>query len=295
MKKAFIFIILFVSFAISSNSNPFDFFLFQKKFNFGKLYYDVGAMTPSLYAKSAIVGEIANGRIFISKNEKETLPIASLTKLLTALTILNGKQDLDELLEITDEDIDTVKNSTSHIPTGTFLTRGELLNLALMSSENRCALCLARNYKGGFYFFTRDMNRIAQSIGANNSYFVDPCGLAPLNVSTALDLFEIGRQAYSEDLIRDFTTRDDILFESKGKKFKRYFGNTNDIVIRKDWIVKMSKTGYTLEASRCLILAFEVKGVDYLLVLLGENSLWQRDKDAETIKKWIEDVIRAQH
>jgi serine-type D-Ala-D-Ala endopeptidase (penicillin-binding protein 7) len=267
-----------------------DTYFYQTEYDFPKENYSLSPMNPYLNASSVIVGETGSGKVIIAKNENETRSIASVTKLVTALTVLNGKQNLDEPLEITDADIDTLKGSTSHIPSGAIYTRRELLNLALMSSENRAALCLARNYKGGTNFFVRDMNRLCLALGTKNSYFVDPAGLNPLNVSSASDLFKIVRAAYCKEIIRDFSTRDDLLFESRTGKFKRYFGNTNDIVVNKNWTIKLSKTGYILEAGRCLALVFEANGRDYAMILLGETSVGKRDNDAETVRKWILEV-----
>ena len=291
MRTFFSVLLIALSFISARKLNLFEDYLYRVEYSFPEAKMSLGPINPYLNAASVIVGETASGRIVIAKNENETRSIASVTKLVTALTILNGGQDLDEELEITEADWDTIKGSSSHIPHGAVFTRGELLNLALMSSENRAALCLARNYKGGTHIFVRDMNRLCRALGADNSYFVDPAGLSPVNICTASDLFTIVRAAYCKELIRDFSTRDDLLFASRSGKFRRYFGNTNNIVVNDKWTVKMSKTGYILEAGRCLALVFEVKGKDYAMVLLGEPSVDQRDNDAETIRKWIEDVV----
>jgi len=292
MKNFFSALVIVLSFLSAPKLNVFDHYDYRAEYSFPRETFSLGPVTPYLQAASALVGETASGKIIIAKNENDTRSIASVTKLVTALTVLNGGQSLDEHLTITEADWDTIKGSSSHIPHGAVFTRGELLNLALMSSENRAALCLARNYKGGTYFFVRDMNRLCREIGADNSYFVDPCGLSPVNVSTASDLFRIVRAAYSKEIIRDFSTRDDLLFTSREGRFRRYFGNTDDLVVSSKWNVKMSKTGYILEAGRCLALVFEVNGKDYAMILLGETSVGKRDNDAEAIRKWIEDVIK---
>lgn len=291
MKRAYLSLVSLFFLLIPSSLNTFDFFFYETEYDFPKPHLALFPLSPSLYAPSALVAEISSGKIILAKNEKEIRPIASITKIVTALTVLNSNQNLSEEIEITEEDLDTLKGSTSHIPTGTTFTRGELLNLALMSSENRAALCLARNYRGGTYLFVRDMNRICYALGSKESYFVDPTGLSPMNVSNCLDLFNLARAAYCKELIRDFSTRDDIFFEAKNRKFKRYFGNTDSFVVDPKYSVKLSKTGYILESGRCILLALEMKGKDYLIILLGEKSVAQRDEDIKTIFKWISDVV----
>jgi serine-type D-Ala-D-Ala endopeptidase (penicillin-binding protein 7) len=292
MKTIFTVAIIVFGFISSQKLNISDRYAFKADYDFPTEKYSLSSINPYLNAPSVLVGETVSGKIIIAKNENETRSIASVTKLVTALTILNKKQDLDEPLEITAADIDTLKGSTSHIPDGAIFTRGELLNLALMSSENRAALCLARNYPGGTAYFALDMNRLCHSLGTKNSYFVDPAGLNPINVSSAADLFKIVRAAYCKEIIRDFTTLDDVRFQSKTGKFRRYFNNTDSMVTDFTWNVKLSKTGYILEAGRCLALVFEVNGKDYTMILLGESSVAHRDNDAETIKKWVKEVIK---
>lgn len=292
MKRVPLAVISLVFLLIPLYLNRFDFYFYKTEYDFPKPQLALFPLSPSLYAPSALVAEISSGKIILAKNEKEVRPIASITKIVTALTVLNSKLDLSEELEITEEDIDTLKGSTSHIPTGTKFTRLELLNLALMSSENRAALCLARNYNGGTYFFVRDMNRICQTLGSRESYFVDPTGLSPMNVSNCLDLLNLARAAYCKEIIRDFSTRDNILFEGKNKKFKRYFGNTDSFAVDPNYSVKLSKTGYILESGRCIVLALEANGKDYLIILLGEKSVAQRDEDIRITFKWLSDVVR---
>mgnify|MGYP005843121461 CR=1 FL=1 len=272
--------------------NSPDCFFYQTEFDFPPLTYQIYPIYPSIYAPSALVVEVSSGKILLAKNEREVRPIASLTKIVTAMTVLNSKQNLREELEITEKDLDTLKGSTSHIPNGSVFTRGELLNLTLMSSENRAAICLARNYKGCYYNFVKDMNRLCQALKASDSYFVDPAGLSPMNFSNCIDLFYLARAAYCKEIIRDFSTRDDILFESKRTNFKRYFGNTNSLVIDPKFCVKLSKTGYILESGRCLVLIFEIKGKDLILILLGEKSIAHRNEDAEIVRKWLLDIVK---
>ncbi len=292
MNRSFTFIIVIFSFFISTHLNKFDIFFYKTEFDFPEHQIVLYPLYPSLSAPSALVAEVSTGKIILAKNEKEVRPIASITKIVTALTILKSNLPLDEEIEILEEDIDTLKGSTSHIPTGAIFTRSELLNLALMSSENRAALALARTSKGGTYFFKRDMNRICKALNANDSYFVDPAGLSPMNVSSCIDLFKLARAAYCKEIIRDFSTRDDILFKSIKGKFKRYFGNTNSFTVNKEYHIKLSKTGYILESGRCILLVFEIKGKDYIVILLGEKTVGARDKDIELIRKWLLEVVK---
>ncbi|MCX7831077.1 MAG: serine hydrolase [Acidobacteria bacterium] len=291
MKQVATFLFSIILSLISIDLDLLDFFVYKTEYDFPKPYYALLPLIPSISAPSALVAEISSGKIILARNEKEVRPIASLTKMVAALTLLYSNQDLSEELIITEDDIDSIKGSTSHIPTGTAFTRMELLNLALMSSENRASLCLARNYRGGSYFFVRDMNRLCQALNAKESYFVDPTGLSPMNVSNCLDLFHITRAAYCKEILRDFSTRDDLLFKSKNSKFQRYFGNTDKFVTDIRFNIKFSKTGYILESGRCIVLVFEAKSKDYFLALLGEKSVAHRDEDVEIIARWVNDVV----
>lgn len=292
MKKSLTFFLIILFFLIRKDFPFWDYYHYKPKFDFPEIKYELYPIIPYIHSPSYLVAEIQNQRILLCKNEKEVRPIASITKLITAIVVLESKLSLNEILEITEKDVDTIKGSSSHLINGVKFERKELLNLALMSSENRAALSLARNHRGGIHFFIKEMNAFCQSIGANDSYFVDPTGLSPYNVSTALDLLKIGTIAYTYDEIRNLSTSNEVMFESKGKNFRRTFYNTNSFITDERLNVKMSKTGYILESQRCIIMVLEINKKDYMIILLGTDSIEKRNEDIRNIYKFLSEVLR---
>jgi len=240
----------------------------------------------SLRSSSVMVQDAGTGEIVIDKNSGVVVPIASITKLMTAMVILDRGLELDERIVLSREDVDIRKGSRSRLRSGTVLTRDELLLLALMASENMSAAALGRTYPGGINAFAVAMNEKAEAIGMTDSRFVDPTGLSARNVSSARDLVKLVSAAHAYPLIREYSTRSRATVKVYGRPMT--FGNTNGLVRSTQWNIGLSKTGYISEAGRCLVMRVNVASKDLIVVLLdswGKNS---RVGDANRIKKWLE-------
>ncbi len=238
-------------------------------------------------AKALIVNQDTGETIF-AKGTNVLTPIASVTKLMTAMVMLDAKLPMNEILTITDEDVDYLKNSSSRLPVGTSLSRSEMLQLALMASENRAASALGRNYPGGKEAFVRVMNAKATELGMSASHFADPTGLDSNNVSTAEDLVRMVKAAYQYNDIRRVTTTAnyDVSLNSRG--YTTNFHNTNGLVREGNWEIGLSKTGYISEAGRCLVMQATIAGQPMIIVLLDSNGKFTRIGDANRVRKWIE-------
>ncbi|MNZ34947.1 D-alanyl-D-alanine endopeptidase precursor [compost metagenome] len=236
---------------------------------------------------SALVMDINTGKTLYQKNPAQVRPIASLTKLMTALVVLDARQNLNQTLTIDQNDRDNIKHTYSRVRMGTKVTRRDALHLALMSSENRMASALARHYPGGRSAFIRAMNNKARQLGMRNSRFYDSTGLSTRNVSTARDLAKLITAAYRQPLIRQFTqdTNKEMRFSTPA--YSLMFNNTNPLVKNPDWDVRLSKTGYTDEAGRCLLMRAKPDQQELAIVLL--NSVGKRTPvgDANRIRKWL--------
>ncbi|WP_429168816.1 D-alanyl-D-alanine endopeptidase [Aeromonas rivipollensis] len=236
---------------------------------------------------SALVMDINTGKTLYQKNPAQVRPIASLTKLMTALVVLDARQNLNQTLTIDQNDRDNIKHTYSRVRFGTKVSRRDALHLALMSSENRMASALARHYPGGRSAFIRAMNNKARQLGMRNSRFYDSTGLSTRNVSTARDLAKLITAAYRQPLIRQFTqdTNKEIRFSTPA--YSLMFNNTNPLVKNPDWDVRLSKTGYTDEAGRCLLMRAKPDRQELAIVLL--NSVGKRTPigDANRIRKWL--------
>ena len=240
----------------------------------------------SLRSSSVMVQDAGTGEIVIDKNSGVVVPIASITKLMTAMVILDRGLELDQRVVLSREDVDSRKGSRSRLPAGAVLTRDELLLLALMASENRSAAALGRTYPGGIDAFAVAMNEKAEALGMTDSRFVDPTGLSARNVSSARDLVKLVNAAHGYPLIREYSTRSRATVKVYGRPMT--FGNTNGLVRSTQWNIGLSKTGYISEAGRCLVMRVNVASKDLIVVLLdswGKNS---RVGDANRIKKWLE-------
>ncbi len=240
-----------------------------------------------LASGSALVIDQSDGTLVFAKNISAQQPIASITKLMTAMVVLDANQSLDERLAITDDDVDHVKHSVSRLTVGSILSRFELLQLALMSSENRAASALARNYPGGTAAFVRAMNEKARQIGMTNSVFADSTGLNEENVSNASDLAQMVKAAYGYDLIRQVSTTPSYIVET-GKYRPTIFRNTNVLVKSKDWEIGLSKTGFIREAGHCLVMQTQIATRNLIIILLDSRGKMTRIGDANRIKKWLE-------
>lgn len=242
----------------------------------------------SLHSAAALVVDEESGRILYAKNVNTVMPIASITKLMTAMVVLDKRLPLEELIAIDGADVDTLRNTGSRLHVGTILSRYELLRLALMSSENRAASALARSYPGGRAEFISAMNTKAWQLGMYSAQFVDPTGLHTENSATALDLVKMVRASYDYDLIREFTTtsRHDVELQDNGRLLA--FKNSNTLVAHPGWEIKLSKTGFTSDAGRCLVMQAKIASKPVIIVLLDSLGKLTRIGDANRIKKWIE-------
>ena len=240
----------------------------------------------ALRSGSALVVDEGTGRVLLSKNADTARPIASLTKLMTAAVILDAHQPMDQVIEITDADIDTLKWSSSRLRPGTKLTREELLKLALMSSENRAAHALARNYPGGLEAFIPAMNAKARSLGMSATRYVEPTGLSPQNESTAHDLALLVKAAYHYPLIRDFSTHPESEVDVGQRTLQ--FRNTDHLVFNRGWDILLQKTGYINEAGHCLVLQTKFEGRRVIVVLLDAWGKYSHFGDAQRIRNWLE-------
>ncbi len=234
----------------------------------------------------ALVVDQRSGATLFAKNSLAVLPIASITKLMTAMVVLDAQLPLDETLEISDADIDTEKHTGSRLRPGTKLTRTEMLNLALMSSENRAAHALGRHYPGGLETFVEAMNAKARALGMNDSNFVDPTGLSSRNVSNAVDLSRMVAAAFEYPLIREYSTATSRTV-SAGRRSVGY-RNTNRLVDSPQWEIGLQKTGYISEAGSCLVMQMNVEGRPMVMVLLDAVGRLSRFGDANRIRQWLE-------
>jgi D-alanyl-D-alanine endopeptidase (penicillin-binding protein 7) len=248
-----------------------------------------------LRSSSALVLDAETGEVVLDKNSDAVTPIASITKLMTAIVVLDRGLDLEQRIVISREDYDSLKGTRSRLRPGNVLTRGELLMLALMASENRAAAALARTYPGGMEPFIAAMNAKAAALDMKESRFVDGTGLSPLNVSSARDLVKLVRSAHEYPLIREYSTKDraSVRVSAKGRPLN--FANTNGLVRANHWDVGLSKTGYISEAGRCLVMRVRLASKDLIVVLLDSWGRQSRIGDANRIKKWLESSAARGH
>lgn len=253
----------------------------------GAAYAAIKGSGLNLKSAAALVLDQSGQQVLYAKNVDAVVPIASLTKLMTALVVLESGMPLDESVAISAEDVDDLKHTRSRLKVGTALARGELLKLALMASENRAAAALARAYPGGTRGFVAAMNHKAVELGMMRTRYVDGTGLSSENVSTAQDLARLAAAAYRQPLIRDYTTNSAHTVElSNGRQL--HYSNSNRLVKNSDWHIGLSKTGYINEAGRCLVMQARIAAVPVIIVLLDSWGKLTRIGDANRIKKWIE-------
>ena len=246
------------------------------------------ARSDDVFLRSSVVlvQDAASGETLIAKNQGAVLPIASITKLMTAMVILDANLNLGQRVAISDEDYDLLKGTRSRLRPGTVLTRDELLLLALMSSENRAAASLGRTYPGGLEVFVAAMNAKAQVLGMDATKFVDPTGLSSANVSTAHDLARLVAAAHEYPLIRQYSTRESATVQALGRPLG--YRNTNGLVRSAQWDIGLSKTGYISEAGRCLVMRVRMASREVNVVLLDSWGKFSRAGDANRIKKWLD-------
>ena len=245
-------------------------------------------VTDPLALKSsvALVLDQDTHEVLLSKNDHAVLPIASLTKLMTGLIISQAALPMEEEITITQDDVDTEKHSSSRLRVGTTLMRGELLHLALMSSENRAAHALGRTYPGGMQSFVNQMNLKAKILGMADTRYVEPTGLSSSNQSSAHDLATLVNVAHSDPLLRELTTSPSYQVDVGARTVQ--FNNTNRLVHNPDWNIGLQKTGYISEAGRCLVMQTQVAGRKLIMVFLDSAGKFSRLADAERVRTWVE-------
>ena len=257
------------------------------RLSFGQLA-GLHAVNDPLDLKSsvALVIDQDTKEVLLSKNDHAVLPIASLTKLMTGLLVSEARLSMDESITITQDDVDTEKGSGSRLVVGATLTRGELLHLALMSSENRAAHALGRTYPGGLTAFVQRMNVKARLLGMTESRFVEPTGLSSNNQSSAHDLATLVNVAHGDSLLRELSTSPghEVMVGSRVLQYN----NTNRLVKSPAWDIGLQKTGYISEAGRCLVMQAEVAGRKLIMVFLDSAGKFSRLGDAERVRSWVE-------
>ncbi|MCB1959640.1 MAG: D-alanyl-D-alanine endopeptidase [Rhodocyclaceae bacterium] len=240
---------------------------------------------PELRSEAFLIVDQRSGRVLLERNAARVAPIASLTKLMTAMVVLDSKQSLSETLQVSYQDVDTLRKSRSRLPVGARLSRQELLRLALMASENRAASALARNHPGGMRAFVQAMNAKARALGLQRTRFAESTGLSAGNVSTPRDLARLVQAAASYPLIRNFSTDSEHAVTINGRV--REFRNTNNLVRDPQWDIGLSKTGYIKEAGRCLVMQAWVQERPLLIVLLDSFGRYTRTADARRLRNWL--------
>ena len=241
-----------------------------------------------LKSSVALVIDQDTHEVLLSKNDHAVLPIASLTKLMTGLLIMQARLSMDEHITITQDDVDTEKGSRSRLMVGTTLTRREMLHLALMSSENRAAHALGRTYPGGLAVFVNQMNAKARALGMMDTRFVEPTGLSSNNQSSARDLAVLVNVAHSDPILREFSTSPG--YEVAVGSRTLQYNNTNRLVKSPSWDIGLQKTGYISEAGRCLVMQTQISGRKLIMVFLDSAGKFSRLGDAERVRNWVESM-----
>ncbi|MEG0041548.1 MAG: D-alanyl-D-alanine endopeptidase, partial [Massilia sp.] len=242
----------------------------------------------ALRSNVAYVVDQNSAEVLFEKNANVALPIASLTKLMTGMVVMDSKQDLDEVLRVTDDDVDRHKFSSSRLPVGASMTRRELLHIALMSSENRAASALGRNYPGGISAFVGAMNAKARQLGMRDTHYVDSSGLSSRNVSSGRDLAKLVMAAHGDPVLREFSTTPNSTVQASGRTM--HYRNTNYLVSLPDWNIGLQKTGFINEAGRCLVMQAMIHGRNVVMVFLDSKGKMSRTADAGRIRRLIESL-----
>lgn len=238
-----------------------------------------------LKSSVAFVVDQETGEVLLEKNAQAVLPVASITKLMTALVVVEAGLPLDEQIAIANEDVDTEKGSRSRLAVGVSLSREELLHLALMASENRAAHALGRAYPGGLPVFVAHMNRKARELGMADTRFEEPTGLSSNNRSSARDLATLVRATSTVPLIRELSTSQQaqVAVGSRSMSFR----NTNALIANPSWDIELQKTGYIAEAGRCLVMQAQLAGRRLIMVFLDSSGKYSRLGDAERVRRWV--------
>ena len=240
----------------------------------------------SLKSSVAYVIDQDTQEVLLSKNDNAVLPIASITKLMTGVVIRESNLAMDEPITITTEDVDTEKGSSSRLRPGTTLTRGELLHLALMSSENRAAHALGRTFPLGLSAFIHQMNAKAKQLGMLDTNYAEPTGLSSKNQSSAKDLATLVAYAANDSILRELTTSGGAMVEVGNHTLK--YKSTNRLVTNPQWNIDLQKTGYISEAGQCLVMQAKIAGRKLVMVFLDSAGRFSRIADAERVRRWVE-------
>jgi D-alanyl-D-alanine endopeptidase (penicillin-binding protein 7) len=241
---------------------------------------------PKLKSSSVLIIDQSDSTVLYSRHPDVALPIASITKLMTALVVLDAKQPLDEMIRVTDADRNFLKGDVSRLAVGTTLSRGDLMHLALMSSENRAAHALGNNYPGGTPALVAAMNAKAAELGMTSAHFVDPTGLSSENVASPEDLSKLVIAASHNPSIREYST--DSHYAVQVRRHMVEFRNTDNLVANPAWNIVVQKTGYIAEAGKCLVMSAVIEGRSVVIVLLDSLGRYTRVADAKRIKSWME-------
>jgi D-alanyl-D-alanine endopeptidase (penicillin-binding protein 7) len=239
-----------------------------------------------LKSSVAYVIDQDTNEVLLSKNDQAVLPIASITKLMTGVVISEAKLSMDESITITQDDVDTEKGSSSRLKVGTTLTRGELLHLALMASENRAAHALGRTYPGGLHSFVELMNAKATSLGMRDTRYSEPTGLSSKNQSSAKDLATLVSFAYQDSLLREMSTSPS--YQVAVGNHTLNYKTTNRLIKNPNWDIGLQKTGYISEAGQCLVMQAKIAGRKLIMVFLDSAGKLSRIADAERVRRWVE-------
>lgn len=242
---------------------------------------------PLLKSAAFYVQDVHTGKVLLSRNADSAVPIASITKLMTSMVVLDAHPSLSEIIEVTSDDIDRLKNTSSRLAVGTRLSREEMLRLALMASENRAANSLARNYPGGMSAFLAAVKVKAQMMGLTETHIYDPTGLNKNNVSSAHDLAILVANASRYPLIREFSTSPEYTAELASGR-AHTFHNTNSLVRSPDWQIDVQKTGFINESGKCLVMQAWMGNKQLAIVLLDSSGRYTRIADANRVRKWLE-------
>jgi D-alanyl-D-alanine endopeptidase (penicillin-binding protein 7) len=243
---------------------------------------------PNVQSTGVLVFDPQTGQTLFSKNADQAAPIASITKLMTAMVVLDASLPMDEAIELTTEDVDLVKNTHSRLPIGAHFRRDDLMRLALMASDNRAASALGRTYPGGLTAAVTAMNEKAKVLGLTQTHYVDSSGLSPANVSSPTDLGKLVAAAATYPIITEYTTTGAVNVTLPDSKRKLSFVNTNALVRNSDWKIGLSKTGYINEAGKCLVMHAMIANQPIVIVLLDSWGRLTRIADANRIRKWLE-------
>jgi serine-type D-Ala-D-Ala endopeptidase (penicillin-binding protein 7) len=246
------------------------------------------APEPRLKSSSVLILDQSDSSVLYSRNSDVAAPIASITKLMTALVVLDAKQPMDEPLEITEAELDLPKQNVSRLAVGTVLTRGDLMHLALMASENRAAHALGANYPGGVPALVKAMNAKAAALGMQNARFADPTGLSSENVASPEDLSKLVIAASHNAVIREYST--DRSYTVRVHRHLVEFRNTDNLVANPTWNIIVQKTGYIAEAGKCLVMEAVIEGRNVVIVLLDSFGKYTRVADAKRVKSWMESL-----